>query len=205
MLADALRTDLHKFRSVALDEPLIIQIREISRADEYLREEANRLVNRFREQVQRCAPHILSLCPAADEPWFWDLVERFTAPGTRVTRLQAQKLLARHRIRRLSAEAILATLNEERLRIAPGAAEATRSHILLLLPRLCIAHDQRKACAKQLKNLLAERGPGVSPERCRSADVASRSRPRRGASSRRPGSGNQAQWQEPRGGHALCL
>jgi hypothetical protein len=78
-------------------------------------------VNRFREQVQRCAPHVLSLCPAADEPWFWDLVERFTAPGTRVTRLQAQKLLARHRIRRLSAEAILATLNEERLRIAPGA------------------------------------------------------------------------------------
>jgi transposase len=156
VLADALRTDLHKFRSVALDEPLIIQIREISRADEDLREEANRLVNRFREQIQRCAPHLLSLCPAADEPWFWDLVERFTTPGARVTRHQAQKLLARHRIRRLSAEAILATLNEERLQIAPGAAEATRSHILLLLPRLRIAHEQRKACAKQLKNLLGE-------------------------------------------------
>jgi hypothetical protein len=65
-------------------------------------------------------------------------------------------------------EVILATLNEERLRIAHGAAEAARSHILLLLPRLRIAHEQRKACAKQLKYLLDEyvedKDPCVFPD-----------------------------------------
>lgn len=56
VLADAPRTALHKFRRVALDDPLVIQIREIARDDEDLREEMNRLTNRLREQLYRVAP-----------------------------------------------------------------------------------------------------------------------------------------------------
>lgn len=40
--------------------------------------------------------------------------------------------------------------------IAPGAAEAARSHIALLLPRLRLVHEQRKRCAKELDRLLGE-------------------------------------------------
>lgn len=157
VLADALRTDLHKFRRVSLDHPLVIQIRELSRADEDLREEMNRLTNRFREQLYRCSPHLLSLSTSADEPWFWELVERvIIRPTGRVSTAQAEKLLRRHRIRRITAEDIRRTLHEKRFPIAPGALEAARAHIALLLPRLRIAHEQRKRCAQQLQALLDE-------------------------------------------------
>lgn len=157
VLADALRTDLHKFRRVALDHPLVIQIRELSRADEDLKAEANRLTNRLREQLYRWAPHLLSLSPSADEPWFWDLVERvIRSDSVRLSRSQAEKLLRRHRIRRLAADDVLATLRAERLKVAPGTAEAARTHIRLLLPRLRVVHEQRKSCAKQLHKLLDE-------------------------------------------------
>ena len=156
VLADALRTDLHKFRRVAPDHPLVIQIREISRADEDLREEANRLSNRFREQVHRSAPQLLGLCPSADEPWFWELAEHATLPGARpMSRARVAKLLARHRIRRLDADQVRSALLAERLYAAPGAAEAASAHIRLLLPRLRMVREQRTGCQKQLDQLLS--------------------------------------------------
>jgi transposase len=155
VLADALRTDLHKFRRVALDHPLVIQIRELSRADEDLREEFNRLTNRLRDQVHRCASHLLTLSPSANEPWFWQLVERVTRPTSRrMTRKQVAKLLKRHRIRRIEADDVLRTLAQQPLSVAPGAAEAARMHISLLLPRLRVVHEQRKSCTKQLAQLV---------------------------------------------------
>ncbi len=157
VLGDALRTDRHKFRRVDLDHPLIIQIRELARADEDLRQEFNRLTNRLREQLYRCASHLLALSPAADEPWFWHVVERVAGPTPgRLTQSQAAKLLRRHRIRRLDAAQVVRTLGEQPLPIAPGAAEAAHAHITLLLPRLRIVHEQRKTCAKQLRALLEE-------------------------------------------------
>lgn len=166
VLADALRTDLHKFRRVELDHPLVIQIRELSRADEDLREEFNRLSNRFREQLYRWAPHLLSLSPSADEPWFWELVERASASKTgRVRRTQVDKLLRRSRIRRLDTDQVLAVLHQEPLHIAPGAADAARAHIALLLPRLRIVREQRKSCAQQLEGLLEEYAADEESER----------------------------------------
>lgn len=76
VLSDALRTDLPKFRQVALDHPLVIQIRALSRADEDLREEANRLTNGLRGQLYWWVPHLLPLSSSADDPWFSELVER---------------------------------------------------------------------------------------------------------------------------------
>jgi transposase len=159
VLADALRTDLHKFRPVALDHPLVLQIREVSRVDEDLREDLNRLTNRLREQIYRIAPQILPLSPAAGEPWFWDLIGRLIGSGSdsgsgRITRRQVESVLRKHRIRRISSETILEAVREESLPLAPGAAEAARSHISLLLPRLKVAHEQRRQCARQLAALM---------------------------------------------------
>lgn len=176
VLADALRTDLHKFRRVHLDDPLVIQIRELTRADEDLRGDLNRLHNRFREQLYRCASPLLALSPAADEPWFWDVVERVTQkPQRRPTRLQIDKILRRHRIRRVTAQQVLDVIRTEPLHAAPGAAEAARTHIALLLPRLRAAHEQRQRCVKQLASLLdqyaAEEGADSSDERPGVVDV----------------------------------
>lgn len=158
VLGDALRSDRHCFHRVELDHPLVMQIRELSRANEDLREELNRLTNRFRDLVHRCAPHLLQLCSAADEPWFWELVERTEGPAAwaRTDRRAVAQLLKRHRIRRWDADEVLAVLREPRMTLAPGTAEAVHLHMGLLLPRLSVVHEQRKRCLKRLEALLDE-------------------------------------------------
>jgi len=81
VLADSVRTDRPCFRRVRLEDPLVIQLRELSRIDEDLRREANQLTNRLREQLQRFYAQMLKLCPAADEPWLWALLELAPSPG----------------------------------------------------------------------------------------------------------------------------
>ena len=156
VLADALRNDRHRFRRVELDDPLVLQIRELSRANEDLRQELNGLTNRLRDQIHRCAPHLLQLCSGADEPWIWDLIERTHGPRpwTKPQLRTVQQLLRRNRIRRLSADDVLAVLRETPMTLAPGAEDAARTHIGLLLPRIRVAHEQRKLCLKQLEDLL---------------------------------------------------
>lgn len=158
VLADALRTDRPRFRQVDVDDPLIVQIRELSRIHEDLRAEENRLINRLREQVHRCAPQLLGLSPAADEPWFWALLERVIGPGrTGPRRRSIEKLLKAHRIRRLSADEVHAVVQEPAMNLAPGTLEAVRSHIELLLPRLRVTREQARDCQKQLERLLERR------------------------------------------------
>ncbi|MBV8138985.1 MAG: IS110 family transposase, partial [Deltaproteobacteria bacterium] len=71
VLGDSLRTDRDCFRRVRLDDPVVIQLRELSRVDEDLKRESNQLANRLREQLHRFYVQALKLCPAADEPWLW--------------------------------------------------------------------------------------------------------------------------------------
>ena len=145
VLADSARTDLACFRRVRLDEPAVIQLRELSRMDDDLRQELNGHTNRLREQVHRVFPQALALCASADEPWFWALLELAPVPTAmaKVKPKQIQNLLRTNRIRRVSAEQVLATLREPPVRVAPGAAEAAATHIRMLVPRVRLAHQQR--------------------------------------------------------------
>jgi transposase len=175
VLADSLRTDEHCFRRLRIDSPVVIQLREISRVDEDLREEANRLANRLREQVLRYQPEALRLCPSADEPWFWSLLELAPTPGhaARLRANQVQRLLREHRIRRLSPDEVLAEMKAPSLRVAPGTVEAAGAHVALLLPRLRLVHDQRADCTKRIDSLLAEVGASdeQDAEKCEHRDV----------------------------------
>ena len=162
VLADAPRTDRPRFRSVDVDQPLVLQIRELSRANGDLSGELNRLTNRFRDQVHRCTPHLLQLCASGDEPWFWELVGRLVGSDrwTRVQRRSVAGLLKRRRIRRWTPDEVLAVLREPSISVAPGAAEAAQLHIDLLLPHLRIVHEQRKRCKKELEARLEEFSDG---------------------------------------------
>jgi transposase len=174
VLADALRTDQPKFRRVQLDHPLVLQIREVSQADDDLRDEFGRLTNRLWEQLYRCASPLLQLSSRADDPWLWDLVERlFSQPHRRLTRTQVDKLLKRHRIRRLDADEVLRVVQEAPVPVAPGAAQAARGHVALLLPRVRLVHEQRKQCEKQLQALLAAYGDEDEQKRDGGASVVS--------------------------------
>lgn len=106
VLADSLRTDRPCFHRVQPDEAAVLLLREWSRMEDELREEQTRLCNRLREQLYRYCPQWLTLCPAADEPWFWALLELAPTPD------------AARRLRRPRVAAC-------RARIASGASRRT--------------------------------------------------------------------------------
>jgi hypothetical protein len=54
--ADALRTDRWAFRRLEPDQPLIVQLRELTRLTEDLQQELTRLANRLRDQLLRFYP-----------------------------------------------------------------------------------------------------------------------------------------------------
>lgn len=158
VLADSLRTDRPCFRRVRLDDPLIIQLRELSRMDQDLAREGNQLANRLREQLHRFFPQMLHLSSAADEPWLWSLLELVPTPAAaqRARAGRVEKLLRAHRIRRVSAEAVVTALRSPALHVAPGVVEAATEHVALLLPRLRLVHAQRRRCAQRIEALLGE-------------------------------------------------
>jgi transposase len=158
VLADSLRTDPHAFRRVRIDDPLIIQLRELARAEEDLKCDLGRFTNRLRDQAYRIAPAVARLCPAADEPWFWSLLEQAPTPATQhaLTRTAVQHVLKTHHIRRLAPADLLAALQAPPFTLAPGVVDATREAILLLVPQVRVAEAQRKRCVRRQEALLAE-------------------------------------------------
>ena len=158
VLADSLRTDMHCFRPVRLDDPALIRLRELSRLDEELAQEQNRAVNRLREQFHRFFPQLLQLSECADEPWLWALFELAPSPlrAARLTEAKIARLLQQHRIRRLTAAQVRAVLKTKPLTLAPGAAEAAAEHALWLLPRLRLLDQQRTHLGRRIRALLDE-------------------------------------------------
>ncbi len=158
VLADSLRTDLHCFHAVQLDSPTVIRLRELSRLEDEIAEEQNRLTNRLREQLHRYFPQLLDLCPAANEPWLWALFQSAPLPAqaAKLSETRLRRILKQYRIRRLDASQLLAVLRTKPLTVAPGAAEAASEHALLLLPRLRLLHQQRDQLAKRVEALLQE-------------------------------------------------
>ena len=176
VLADSLRTDLHCFHAVRLDDPTLIRLRELSRLEEDVSQEQNRLSNQLWEQWHRFFPQWLQLSPAADEPWAWELFQAAPLPGkaARLSEARIARILRQHRIRRLQAEQVHTALASTPLRLAPGAAEAASEHALLLLPRLRLLHQQRLEIAQRIQALLDELaapGNASSPAEHRDAEV----------------------------------
>jgi transposase len=175
VLADSLRTDQPCFRRVILDDPLVIQIRELSRMDEDLREEEGRLHNRLREQIHRFFPQLLKFSPAADDPWLWAFLElaRTPAAAARLHEGTVDKFLRSHRIRRFSAKELAAELKTPPLQVAPGVVEAATRHIARLIPRLRLVHQQRADCGREIDTLLDQLAPEGDAEgqNCEHRDV----------------------------------
>jgi len=158
VLADSLRTDEHCFHRAQVDDPTTIRLRELSRFEDSLSQEENRVANQLWGQLHRYYPQMLKLSSGADDPWVWDLLEAAPLPGL-ASELSLEKIgeiLRRHRIRKLQAEAVHAILLSTPLPLAAGAAEAASEHALLLLPRLRMLHDQRTQVKHRIDALLKE-------------------------------------------------
>lgn len=157
VLGDSLRTDPRAFRRVQLDDALVMHLRELAHAEDDLKRDLGRLTNRLRDQIYRIAPAVLPLCPAADEPWFWTLLEQAATPAAQraLTQTDVLTLLKRHRIRRLTAADVLAATQAPAFYLAPGVVEATREAVELLIPQIRVVAAQLKRCETRQEDLLA--------------------------------------------------
>jgi transposase len=158
VLGDSLRTDQACFHRVQLDSAQMLRLRELSRLQEDLQVQENRLSNQLWEQLHRYYPQTLSLCPAANEAWLWGLIEMAPLPlqAGQLKLAAVKKLLGSHRIRRVRPEEVLEILRAPALRLAPGAAEAASEHVLLLLPLLRSVHQQSDQAGKRIKRMLED-------------------------------------------------
>jgi len=136
VLADALRTD-----------PRVVALRESSRLLEDLRGDRNRLANRVRELLWRYFPAMLELDDDVAAPWFLDLWQRVPTPAkaARVRATTIERLLKRHRIRRLDADRVLDRLRQPAVATAAGTVDAATAHLRVVVERLRLVNRQIKS------------------------------------------------------------
>ncbi len=174
VLGASLRTDPHAFRQVRLDDPVVVQLRSLSRLEEDLQQDRQRLTNRLREQTYRVHPALLTLCPAADEAWFWTLLEQAATPAdrARLTATAVKTLVRAHRLRRLTVEAILAAVRTPSFYTAPGVVEAAQIQIDTLVEHLRLVAAQHRRCGEQIERVLgALRGSADAAEPAEHRDI----------------------------------
>jgi transposase len=156
VLASALRTDRASFRLLQVEDPQTIELRDLSRLDESLKQDFRRACNQLWEQLHRYYPQMLALCPAVDEPWIWALLKKAPLPvtGAKLTPANIRQVLAANRIRRIQAEEIVAALRTTPLQVAPGTAEAASRHVRTLLPRLELLFRQIQETGESIESML---------------------------------------------------
>lgn len=173
VLADSLRTDEHCFRQVRLSDASTVMLRELSRVDEDLGQTMTRLANQLREQLMRFHPALLRLCPAADEPWFWSLIEAVGDPlaARRFKSRQAKSLLTQHTIRRWSVPEVLAAVRTERISTAPGTTAAAIRHARVAITQLRVVEAEQRQVRREIETTL-ETMEASSPEGGEPRDAA---------------------------------
>lgn len=155
VLGDSVRTDRHCFRRLAVEDPVVVELREWSRLAEDLQVERTRLANRLREQLWRYYPQALELTDDLAANWFlalWALAPTPDKAG-RVRETSIARVLAEHRVRRIAAGEALRRLRQKPLAVAAGTTEAATAHIRSLVPRLRLVNQQITAAHRRLDEL----------------------------------------------------
>ena len=165
VLASALRTDPPAFHRVEATDPRIVELREWSRITGDLTRERRRLANRLREQLWRYYPQFIDAVGDPATPWALDLWKRVPTPaaarGVRVT--SYDKLLKKHRIRRVDGAGLKNQLRQRALDIDPAAVRAAEAHVRLLAKRLAVLNDQIVEAKTELDAILDRLG-GADPQ-----------------------------------------
>ena len=159
VLASCVESDAHAFRRVepGNDENLRLQAATRLRGD--LKSGFGADANRLWSELRDYRPGLLVLCPGADEPWLWALLEKAPSPsqGAKLTRASIGAVLKRHRIRRLNVEDVQTVLREDVLSLRPVYIESHVARVLVLTAKLKLAQTQIDKLEKEIKTELAER------------------------------------------------
>lgn len=141
-----LRTDRGLYRFLEPMHPAIIELREWSRLTEELSVERNRLANRFHHLLWRYYPQLLDITEDWAREWVLDLWELVPTPAKAqsIRTATVAKLLQRSRVKKWTAEALLAHLRRTPITVAPGVTTACVAHARLILARLRLVVAQMK-------------------------------------------------------------
>jgi hypothetical protein len=152
---------------------MVVELREWSRMTEDLQQERNRLANRVREQLWRYYPQALAISDDLAADWFLELwaVVPTPAKAARIRESTVDRILKRHRVRRIAAAEVLLLLRQKPLTVAPGTAEAASAHIRTVAQRLVLVNRQIKHAHRRLDEFCAriadneaESATGQKPE-----------------------------------------
>ena len=157
VLGDSLRTDQHCFRRLSTEDAMVVELREWSRMTEELQQERNRLANRVREQLWRYYPQALEIGDDLAADWFLELWAAAPTPAkaARLRESTVDRILKRHRVRRIAAAKVVSLLRQKPLTVAPGTAEAASAHIRAVAQRLTLVNHQIKQAHRRLDELFA--------------------------------------------------
>ena len=155
VLGDSLRTDRHCFRRLSTEDAMVVELREWSRMTEELQQERNRLANRVREQLWRYYPQALEISDDLTADWFLELWAAAPTPAkaARLRESTVDRILKRHRVRRIATAEVLSLLRQKPLTVAPGTAEAASAHIRAVAQRLTLVDRQIKQAHRRLDEL----------------------------------------------------
>lgn len=175
-LADGLRTDRRAFRAVQPEPARLVTLREWVRVVEDLQADEQRLINRLREQWGRVDAPWLTLSPAAADPWVWTILAKAPAPTDWPTlpRRVVAAALRDHRIRRHTADEVVAALRQPRMPAAAGVTDAVAARVATLVPQLRLVHQQRLDAERQIDRLLeqlATEAPLEEPREHRDVEI----------------------------------
>ncbi|BDV41005.1 IS110 family transposase [Methylocystis bryophila] len=140
-LTDALRTDRHCFRLLAPLHPVVVELRERSRVADDLHAERYRLSNRVRELLWRYYPQFLELSDDIGADWFLDLWRLVPTPDkAKVCEATVERLLKRHRVRRITAAEALEQLTSSLICAAGGTVSAATGHLEAVARRIALVN-----------------------------------------------------------------
>lgn len=157
VLATSLRTDGHCFRALAPLAAPIVELRELTRIIDRLTKERVGLVNRIRQALWRYYPQFLDLEKDLSRPWIrqmWHLAST-PAQAKRVRQSTVEKLLKKHRVRRVSAEQVLQRLQTPPIALAAGTEQALCTNLKLAFEQLEFNQRQAREINQRIDQLMA--------------------------------------------------
>lgn len=173
VLAEAGRKDRQLLREVPREGEQIVRVRELAQLHSQISADNVRVTHRLREQLRRYYPQMLTFGEDVGEVWRLSLWELAPTPDA-VAKLRpaaVRALLARHRIRRVSAEQVLEALRAPKLNLAPGVSDAAALNVGTLVPQVRLLRQQLRSIDSQLDTALesfgandAETEPGQNSE-----------------------------------------
>jgi len=134
-----------------------------------LQQERTRLANRIRQQLWRYYPQLLELAEGVTADWLLDVWHLAPTPAAaaRFRSAAVTRKLTEHRMRRLTADEVLAILRQPAITVAPGTAKAAVAHIEMLAARVRLVNRQLKETSRQLDELceqIASPGQEAHPD-----------------------------------------